>query len=94
MLTLSLLNFISEGRNLKPFATGCDPGEQRMDIGNIMHVRLTTGRPELVVIRDRVMDDREIHTIKEIIRQATAVRPEDRPAAEWIVEKLRPLAEV
>ena len=61
-----------------------------MDIGNVMHVRLTTGRPQLVVVRDNATDIADILTVKEIIRQATAVRPEDRPTVEWIVEMLKP----
>ena len=87
--TFSLISY-SEGKNLKPVAEGCDLGEQWMDIGNVMHVRLTTGRPQLVVVRDNASDTPEILTIKKIIRRATTVRPEDRPTAEWIVEMLKP----
>ncbi len=88
------LIFESDDSNLKPKAEGCDQGEQRMDIGNVMHVRHTSGRPELVVVRDKEMDDPDIVTVKEIIRQATAVKPEGRPTAAWIVEWLKPLAKV
>ena len=62
-----------------------------MDIGNVMHVRLTTGRPQLVVVRDNGSDTAEILTVKEIIRRATAVRPEDRPTVESIIEMLKPM---
>ncbi len=65
-----------------------------MDIGNVMHVRLITGRPTLVVVRDNATDIAAILTVKKIIRRATAVRPEDRPTAEWIVEMLKPLDKV
>ena len=75
-------------------AEGCDVGEQWMDIGNVMHVRLITGRPKLVVVRDNKTDIAAILTVKKIIRQATAVRPEARPIAEWILKMLKPLAKV
>ncbi len=90
LYTDTFFNFISKGKNLKPVAEGCDPGEQWMDIGNVMHVRLTTGRPELVVVRDNESDTAKIMTVKKIIRRATTVRPEDRPTVEWIVEMLSP----
>ncbi len=57
----------------------------------MMHVRLTTGRPQLVVVRDNGSDTAEILTVKEIIRRATAVRPEDRPTVESIIEMLKPM---
>ncbi len=75
-------------------AEGCEFGEQWMDIGNVMHVRLATGKPQLTVVRDNASDTPEILTIKKIIRRATAVRPEDRPTADWIVQKLTPLTKV
>ena len=60
----------------------------------MMHVRLITGRPELVVVKDNESYTAELLTVKEIIRRVTAVQPQDRPTAEWILEKLRPLAKV
>ncbi len=93
-LILFLINLNSEGKNLKPVAEGSNPGEQGMDIGNVMHVRLITGRPELVVVMHNTTDIADILTVKEIIRRATAVRPEDRPTAEWVVQKLKRLPKV
>ena len=57
----------------------------------MMHVRLITGRPELVVVRDNESDTPEILTVKEIIRRAAAVRPQDRPTVESIIEMLKPM---
>ena len=65
-----------------------------MDIGNVMHVRRQTGRPELVVVTDKVGDNAEIQTVKELIRRATAVRPEDRPTAAWILQQLNIVVKV
>ncbi len=75
-------------------AEGCDLGEAWMDIGNVMHVRRQTGRPELVVVTDKVGDNAEIQTVKELIRRATAVRPEDRPTAAWILQQLNTVFKV
>ncbi len=86
--------FNSEGRNLKPFADGCDPGEKRLDIGNVMYIRLTTGKHELVVVQDRVWDNAVVQTVKQLIRQATAIKPEDRRSAAWILQQLKLFAKV
>ncbi len=64
-----------------------------MDIGNVMHVRRQTGRSELVVVTDKAGDNAEIQTVKELIRRAMAVRPEDRPTAAWILEQLNTVGE-
>ncbi len=56
----------------------------------MMHVRLTTGKLRLVVVRDNESDTPEILTIKKIIRRATAVWPKERPTVEWIVKMLTP----
>ena len=69
-------------------AEGCDRGEEWLDIGVVMYNRLTSGRPELAVVTDKVGDNAEIQTVNEVIRQATRVRPEDRPTAAWILAKL------
>ncbi len=60
----------------------------------MMYNRLTSGRPELVVVTDKAGDNAEIQTVKELIRRATAVRPEDRPTAAWILQQLRTLVKV
>ena len=65
-----------------------------MDIGNVMHVRRQTGRLELVVVTDKAGDNIEVRIVKELIRRATAVRPEDRPSAAWILKKLNSLVKV
>ena len=60
-----------------------------MAIGNMMYNRLKKGRPELVVVTDKVGDNAEIQTVKELIRRATAVRPEDRPTAAYVLMVLQ-----
>ena len=71
-------------------AEGCDPGEEQfMAIGKTMYYRLTSGRPELVVVIDKAGDNAEIQTVKELIRRATAVRPEDRPTAAYVLMVLQ-----
>ncbi len=60
----------------------------------MMYIRQTTGKSELVVVRHFVGDNVEIQTSKEVIRQATAVNPKDRPTAAWILEQLKTLVKV
>ncbi len=59
-----------------------------------MYNRMMSRRPELVVVTDKVGDNAEIQTVKELIRRATAVRPEDRPTATSLLQQLRTLVKV
>ncbi len=47
-----------------------------------------------MVVTDRADDNVEIQTVKELIRQATLITPEDRPAAAWILKQLKGVLKV
>ncbi len=90
-LTFSAIITAEPGQHLKPIAAGCENTEWAQPIGLAMLTRHTTGQPELIVVRDNPGDTAKIRALKEIIREAIALRPAYRPSAQNIVERLEAL---
>ncbi len=90
-LTFAAIISAEEGQNLKPTAVDCEKTEWAQPIGLAMVGRHDSGKPQLIVVQENQTDTIEIQTAKEIIRQATAFNPKERPTAKNIVEKFEAL---
>ncbi len=73
---------------MKPAAERSSPAEERQPIGFSMYARQTNKHSELVVVTDKDDDSEYIRIVKKLIREATSVRPEDRPSTQVILQKL------
>ncbi len=93
-LTFAAIITTKKGQHLKPIAAGWRDTEWAQPIGLAMLVRRNDGQPPLIVLEDNPEDNAEIDIVKEIIRNAIAFRPEDRPSAENIVKRLGKLLTV
>ncbi len=91
-LTFAAIITAEAGQNLKPIAAGCENTEWAQPIGLAMLGRHDSRKPQLIVIQDQQDDTPEIQDVKEVIRQAIAFHPKDRPTAQNIVEKLEAMA--
>ncbi len=87
-LTFQAILKAEQGDNLKPVAEGCTPVESTQYIGSMMYMRHVYKQPELDVVLYDQSDSTETKYLKEIIRQATWFKPENRPTSSVILEML------
>ncbi len=88
-LTYQSIMKAERGKSLRPYAEGCQPGENFQPIGVVMFNRQTNVQPDLTVVNISANESREMRGIKSIIQRGTSVRPGDRPTAAEIVTLLQ-----
>ena len=92
-LGLTFLSLIQakEGQHLKPVAEDCSEAEKKQPIGLLMLNRRNFAQKELVVVKVRETDNRETKCIKDLIRTATSINPDERTNPKQIWETIMTL---
>ncbi len=87
-LTFQAILKAEQGVNLKPVAEGCTAAESTQCIGSIMYTRHVYKQPDLDVVLYSHSDSTETKHLKDLIRQATLFKPEDRLTSSEILDNL------
>ncbi len=90
-LTFLAMIQAKEGRHLKPVLEGCTEAEKKQPIGLLMLNRKNFGQKELEIIKVDQMDNAEVASIKQLIKNTTSINPADRPNATMILENIKRL---
>ncbi len=88
-LTYLALIQAKQGKNLRPEAEICDESQWAYPIGFVMFTRKMNPQMKLsdfVLFKEKVEDNKDIRKVKELIRGATSVKPEDRPTALQVLQ--------
>ncbi len=83
-LTFQAILKVDQGGNLQPVADGCTLAESTQYIGSMMYMRHVYKQPELDVVLPNQSDNTETKHLKDLIRRATLLKPDDRPTSQEI----------